>query len=73
MPGAARRRAWPRPLVRAVQSTGGQVELCATPRRIVIENGRAVGVETTDGRLFKARHFVALGGSRSTRSKPSST
>ena len=31
------------------------------PKRIVIENNRAVGVETTDGSYFRARHFVASG------------
>ena len=28
------------------------------PRRIVVENGRAIGVETTDGDFVRARHFV---------------
>ena len=29
------------------------------PKRIVVENGRAVGVETADGEFIRARHFVA--------------
>ena len=29
------------------------------PRRILVEGGRAVGVETADGELIRARHFVA--------------
>src|SRR6185437_13856884 len=32
-----------------------------SPRRIRVQNGRAVAVETTDGTVFRARHFIASG------------
>lgn len=48
-------------LVSAVQESGGEVRLQTTPRRIRVENGRAVAVETVDGEVFQARHFVASG------------
>jgi len=50
-----------RALVAAVQENRGEVELQAKPRRIVVENGRAAGVETESGDVFRARHFVASG------------
>ena len=33
--------------------------LMTEPKRIVVEDGRAVGVETADGEFIRARHFVA--------------
>lgn len=48
-----------RALLRAVQETGGEVRCAAAPRRILVEGGRAVGVETADGERISARHFVA--------------
>ena len=42
----------------AVQETGGGFRLMTEPRRIVVEGGRAVGVETMDGEVIRARHFV---------------
>jgi phytoene dehydrogenase-like protein len=45
-------------LVAAVELGGGAVELNTTPRRICVKNGKAVGVETSDGRFFGARHFL---------------
>jgi phytoene dehydrogenase-like protein len=50
-----------RALVSAVIESGGEIQLEKAPRRIVVESGRAVGVETTDGAMFRARHFVASG------------
>jgi phytoene dehydrogenase-like protein len=50
-----------RALVRAVSETGGDVRLRVTPRKILVEHGRAVGVETADGDVWRARHFVASG------------
>jgi phytoene dehydrogenase-like protein len=50
-----------RALVRAVSESGGEVRCQATPSRIVVEQGRAVGVETTDGEVWRARHFIASG------------
>src|SRR5207302_1801644 len=46
-------------LVEAVTESGGEILLNTTPRRIVIENGRAVGIQTGDGAIFKARQFIA--------------
>ncbi len=43
----------------AVIEAGGTIRTSTTPRRILIENGRAVGVETTDGEMIEARRFVA--------------
>ena len=37
---------------------GGEFRLMTEPRRIVVEGGRAIGVETTDGEFIRARHFV---------------
>jgi phytoene dehydrogenase-like protein len=48
-----------RALVNAVEEAGGVVRLNATPRRILLNGGRAVGVEMADGEVFRARHFVA--------------
>lgn len=48
-------------LVAAVQSAGGEVRLNTAPRRILVEHGRAVGVETQHGEILHARHFVASG------------
>ena len=45
----------------AIEQTGGDIRLNTVPKRILIENNRAVGVETTDGSYFQARHFVASG------------
>ena len=50
-----------RALVRAVTESGGNVQLQAVPKKILVENGRAVGVETVDGDVWRARHFVASG------------
>jgi len=52
-----------RALARALQATavnaGGTILTGTTPKRILVENGRAVGVETKGGEIFRARHFVA--------------
>jgi phytoene dehydrogenase-like protein len=48
-----------RALESAVRESGGEVRLRTHPKRIVFENGRAIGVETADGELIRARHFVA--------------
>jgi phytoene dehydrogenase-like protein len=48
-------------LVRAVEDAGGEILLNTSPRRILVEHERAIGVATTDGSIFKARHFVASG------------
>lgn len=50
-----------RALVGAVVESGGDVLLQKVPKRILVENGRAVGVETVEGEVWRARHFVVSG------------
>ncbi|MGZ3409030.1 MAG: phytoene desaturase family protein [Xanthobacteraceae bacterium] len=42
----------------AVRESGGEVRLSTEPKRIVIENGKAVGIETREGEILRARQFV---------------
>ena len=48
-------------LVRAVEGHGGVIKLNTQPERILIEGEKAVGVKTTSGEVFSARHFVCSG------------
>ena len=48
-------------LVSAIREAGGQLETGAKPRRILVEHGRAVGVETTSGLRIGAQRFIASG------------
>ena len=48
-----------RALEASVHETGGEIRLLTEPKRIVVEGGRAVGIETADGDLIRARSFVA--------------
>src|SRR5437899_6412090 len=48
-----------RALEAAVRESGGEIRLMTEPKRIVVEGGRAVGIETADGELIRARHLVA--------------
>ena len=48
-----------RALVAAVRAAGGDIRLMTEPARIVVENGRALGIETRDGELIRARQLVA--------------
>jgi phytoene dehydrogenase-like protein len=48
-----------RALDAAVTEAGGKIRTSVTPRRIIVENGRATGVETTDGEVIRARKFIA--------------
>ena len=48
-----------RALLRAVEARDGRVRTGESPRRILVEDGRAVGVETAAGRRVRARRFVA--------------
>jgi phytoene dehydrogenase-like protein len=48
-----------RALEAAVRESGGEVVLMTEPARILVENGRAVGVETAAGEIIRARQFVA--------------
>jgi len=50
-----------RALVSAVEEHGGEVKLQVEPKRFLVEGGRAVGVETVDGEVYRARKFVASG------------
>lgn len=50
-----------RALENAAVENGGTVLTNAEPKQILIEDGRAVGVETRDGTAYMARHFVASG------------
>jgi phytoene dehydrogenase-like protein len=45
----------------AVTKNGGEIRLRTTPKQILVENGKATGVETTDGEIIRTRHFVASG------------
>lgn len=48
-----------RALAAAARGAGGEVRTRTSPRRILVEHGRAVGVETADGERIAARRFVA--------------
>ncbi len=48
-----------RALEAAVRESGGEVALMTEPARILVENGRAAGVETAEGEVIRARQFVA--------------
>ena len=48
-----------RALEAAVRESGGDIRLMTEPARIVVERGRAIGIETRDGEMIRARHFVA--------------
>src|SRR6059058_2525812 len=48
-----------RALEAAVRETGGEIRLNTEPARIVVDGGRAVGIETRDGELTRAKHVVA--------------
>lgn len=47
-----------RALEAAVREAGGEIRLMTEPKRIVVEGGRAIGVETCDGEFIRARQFV---------------
>src|SRR5690242_11164627 len=44
-----------RALEAAVRESGGEIRLLTQPKRILVENGRAAGVETAEGEVFRAR------------------
>jgi phytoene dehydrogenase-like protein len=48
-----------RALESAMRARGGDIRLLTEPARIVVEGGRAVGVETREGEMIRARHLVA--------------
>jgi phytoene dehydrogenase-like protein len=47
-----------RALEASVRESGGDIRLMTEPARIIVENGRAVGVETQDGEVIRATQFV---------------
>lgn len=48
-------------LARMIEDRGGEIHLNAPVKRILSQNGRAVGAETVDGQRFTARHAVISG------------
>ncbi len=46
-------------MARAAQAAGAQIQTNAGVQRVLVEQGRAVGVETTDGEIIRARAVVA--------------
>ncbi|MGP0089083.1 MAG: phytoene desaturase family protein [Xanthobacteraceae bacterium] len=48
-----------RALESVVRASGGEIRLMTEPKRIVTEQGRAVGVETAAGELIRSRHVIA--------------
>ena len=48
-----------RALEAAVRERGGDIRLLTEPARIVVENGRAIGIETRDGESIPVRQLVA--------------
>ena len=48
-----------RAIAAAVGETGGEIRLSTEPARILVEGGRAAGIETRAGEAIRARHLVA--------------
>jgi phytoene dehydrogenase-like protein len=48
-----------RALESAVREAGGVIRLVTEPSRILVEHGRAIGIETRDGDMIRARQLVA--------------
>jgi phytoene dehydrogenase-like protein len=48
-----------RALEAAMRASGGEVRLMTEPARIVVEGGKAIGIETREGEMILARHLVA--------------
>jgi len=53
--------AWvlPRAFIRALEKAGGEIRLETSVERILIEDGRAIGVRLGDGSEIRARHVVS--------------
>jgi phytoene dehydrogenase-like protein len=47
-----------RALEAAVRESGGDIRLLTEPKRVVTENGKAIGIETREGEILRARQFV---------------
>ena len=48
-------------LVKVIEANNGEVLLNTSPKQVLVEHGRAVGVETEDGACYFAEQFVASG------------
>jgi len=48
-----------RALEAAMRASGGDIRLMTEPARIVVEGGRAIGIETSEGEMILARQLVA--------------
>jgi phytoene dehydrogenase-like protein len=46
-------------LAAAVRETGGEIRTSCEPKRILVERGRVVGVETQDGEVLRSRFVVS--------------
>jgi phytoene dehydrogenase-like protein len=46
-------------LASAVRESGGEIRVSCEPKRILVERGRAVGVETRDGEVLRSRFVVS--------------
>lgn len=48
-----------RALEASVAEAGGEVRTATTPTRILVENGRAIGIETADGDVIRSRFVIS--------------
>src|SRR5439155_10395310 len=46
-------------LAAAVRESGGEIRTSCEPRRIVVDHGRVIGVETQEGELLRSRNVVS--------------
>jgi len=49
----------PRAFIRALRRAGGEIRVRASVERILIENGRAIGVRLADGTEIRAKHVIS--------------
>jgi len=59
-------QAIPDALIRALRRYGGGIELGTMVHKIVVEDGKAAGIETTEGKRVRAQHVVSNAAARST-------
>lgn len=52
--------------VKELEDFGGKLELGAMVRKISLENGKAIGVETADGRMIRADYVISNAAARQT-------
>lgn len=46
-------------LADAVRASGGEIRTSCAPRRLLVERGRVIGVETSEGELIRARYVAS--------------